>query len=607
MLLAGGYFRARLPTLSAFDKVVGGMVWSLTASGSELDVDIIFTENSTIGQRIKLADQLVKALVKIRCPHPLQSHQIQGLDYDHLFPVIQWLVRRVIEHRRLTGDLVRAQSLASFDKSYALPEEQERLRAEREALKDAAKPTRKFRKKASAAFDTVQARTDATLLEYGERIQSLAALGEDEEKEAKAAERGGQRNALINKFEKERSGSTAAEKDAAARAELEKRETERLEALRGQLSEVGAGKVSGANVGNLVGLQSDEIRKAAASYEEMMRKQEEEGKRGQDVAFTRQMEALKRKIQQQKEMAEKNAAAAAEREAAYSALAARVAKEERRIAKIDAETAKLEALENDSANKEVLAQLRSLVQLNEQLKAQEQAFKESCARQRQEMKEQLARLDPSSSTATSGDDEEVARLKAVETMYTSEMDQLQRLRRVLARKNQEVAHLSRKIDEVPTRAELLQYERRFVELYELSAEKHSETKKFYDMYNATNQCYEFMQTEVKLLNSIIEGYPAAVIKGSPASRADFLNKLEQILQGVAANKEHVAKEQTAAEAQKEALQLKLNALLDKQRAYFKAVKLFQEECFKNEQLQLLWEKYEAGGNQQAIPEGNEEE
>ena len=65
MLLAGGYFRARIPTLSAFDKVVGGMVWSITGSGVDVDVDIIFTENSTIGQRIRLADQLVKAFVRM--------------------------------------------------------------------------------------------------------------------------------------------------------------------------------------------------------------------------------------------------------------------------------------------------------------------------------------------------------------------------------------------------------------------------------------------------------------------------------------------------------------------------------------------------------------
>src|SRR4051812_37895075 len=90
LLLIGGYFRARIQSLSAFDRVVGGIAWSLAASGAETgEIDVIFTENASIGQRIRMSDQLVAALLAAKCPHRLQSHQIQGLDYSHLFPVIQ--------------------------------------------------------------------------------------------------------------------------------------------------------------------------------------------------------------------------------------------------------------------------------------------------------------------------------------------------------------------------------------------------------------------------------------------------------------------------------------------------------------------------------------
>ena len=41
-----------------------------------------------------------------------------------------------------------------------------------------------------------------------------------------------------------------------------------------------------------------------------------------------------------------------------------------------------------------------------------------------------------------------------------------RLRQLLAEANLEVAHAVRTIDDVPTRTELIQYERRFVELYQ---------------------------------------------------------------------------------------------------------------------------------------------
>ena len=614
------------------------MVWSITGSGVDVDVDIIFTENSTIGQRIRLADQIVKALVRMKAPQPLQSHQIQGLDYDHLFPIIQWLVRKVIEHRRLTGDLVRAQSLSNFAKSYSLPSEQRTQQSTsfvQQLSSTYAKPQRKFRKKAAAAFDTPESRTEATLLEYGEQLQQLAsaaALGEDEEKESRAAEKknaaaGNSRNSLANKFEKEKSGSTASEKDVAARAEAEKREQARLERLQEQLSVVGgqAGKVSGANVGTLVGLQAEEIKRAAEAYEEMMKKQEEDadsgaggaaglggaatggGAKAQEQAFQRQLDALRRKIAAQTDVVASKAASLAEVEARQAELAQRLAKAQKRIARIDTETLKLEALESSAANKDILTNLRGLVQLNENLKAQEVAFKENCAAQRKEYKDLIARLDPSAAAAaaTEGaapEDEETARMRAVERMHAAELENLNKIRRVLARKNQEIAGLNRRIDEVPTRAELLQYERRFVELYELSSEKHVETKKFYELYNSLNASYDFMTTEVKLLNSVIEGFPGAVLKGSPAARAEFITKFEAILAGVASNKAHVAAESAEVATRKDLLVAKYNTLLDKQRHYFKVVKEFQDECVRNSLLEDAVQKMEQQQQQQSTDE-----
>jgi hypothetical protein len=393
-----------------------------------------------------------------------------------------------------------------------------------------------------------------------------------------------------------------------------------LERLREQLSEVEtqAGKVSGANVGSLVGLQSEEIKRAAEAYEEMMRRQEEEmeaavnaggalGARGQEQAFQRQVEALRRKIAAQKDATASRTTLASTAESKAAEVSLRLSKAQKRIGKIDAETAKLEALENEAGNKDILNQLRSLVQLNENLKGQEGAFKENCALQRREYKELLARLDPSGSGAGGeAEDEETARMRAVDRMHATELENLNKIRRVLARKNQEIASLNRRIDEVPTRAELLQYERRFVELYELSSEKHVETKKFFELYNATQASFDFMQTEVKLLNSIIEMFPSAVLKGGPAARAEFIAKLEQILEGVASNKSHVQLESAAVAQRKELLLSKYNSLLDKQRHYFKVVKEFQDECFKNEQLQQIVDQIEQQQQNGAIQEEAEE-
>lgn len=71
-----------------------------------------------------------------------------------------------------------------------------------------------------------------------------------------------------------------------------------------------------------------------------------------------------------------------------------------------------------------------------------------------------------------------------------------RLRQLLAETNLEIANTSRHIDDVPTRTELIQYERRFVELYQQVAWKLEETKKYYSMYNTLDTTLTFLQKEV---------------------------------------------------------------------------------------------------------------
>ena len=52
LLVAAGYFRARISSLSPFDRVIGGLAWCLTNSAVDVDVDVVFVENSTIGQKM---------------------------------------------------------------------------------------------------------------------------------------------------------------------------------------------------------------------------------------------------------------------------------------------------------------------------------------------------------------------------------------------------------------------------------------------------------------------------------------------------------------------------------------------------------------------------
>ena len=155
MLLAAGYFRARISALSQFDKIIGGLTWCITASNIDVDIDLFFEEEAQIKQKMyglpllpflqafiskftfsttrahrgldavgltlillplrsELGERIEEALIRMKCPFPLQSYEIRGLNTPNIYPVIQWLVKKVIETRAETGDLLRLFSESRF-------------------------------------------------------------------------------------------------------------------------------------------------------------------------------------------------------------------------------------------------------------------------------------------------------------------------------------------------------------------------------------------------------------------------------------------------------------------------------------------------------------
>ncbi|XP_023344576.1 coiled-coil domain-containing protein 93 [Eurytemora carolleeae] len=75
LLVAAGYFRARISGLTAFDKVVGGMTWCIQNCSVDIDVDLFYQENASIGRKIGLTERIVSVLPEMKCPSNLEPHQ----------------------------------------------------------------------------------------------------------------------------------------------------------------------------------------------------------------------------------------------------------------------------------------------------------------------------------------------------------------------------------------------------------------------------------------------------------------------------------------------------------------------------------------------------
>lgn len=188
--------RQRLPVLRCFPLAVHRSVTLLDAS---------------LGAKIAVGENIVKALRAMGCPAPLQSHQLQGGDYVGIFPAVQFLVKKVLEYRKVgvggagvhavdtaspnprvqvTGNQVRAASEAYFRNSHGAtapplprPADASGARVGGAAFLDSIverfKPVRKYRPTAAlweSAAAAPDARVHSCLLEFGERTVAAASV-----------------------------------------------------------------------------------------------------------------------------------------------------------------------------------------------------------------------------------------------------------------------------------------------------------------------------------------------------------------------------------------------------------------------------------------------
>ncbi|XP_070279218.1 coiled-coil domain-containing protein 93 isoform X2 [Myotis yumanensis] len=589
LLVAAGYFRARIKGLSPFDKVVGGMTWCITTCNFDVDVDLLFQENSTIGQKIALSEKIVSVLPRMKCPHQLEPHQIQGMDFIHIFPVVQWLVKRAIETKEEMGDYIRSYSISQFQKTYSLPEDDDFIKRKEKAIKtvvdlsDVYKPRRKYkRQKGAEELLDEESRIHATLLEYGRRYGFSR-----QSKTEKAEEK---KTALPT-------GLSATEKaDAHEEDELRAAEEQRIQSLMTKMTAMAneESRLTASSVGQIVGLCSAEIKQIVSEYAEKSELSAEESpeKIGTSQLHRRKVISLNKQILQKTKHLEELQANHTTLQARYDETKKTLTELKSHNEKLDKEQAALEKIES-KADPSILQNLRALVAMNENLKSQEQEFKAHCREEMTRLQQEIENLkaarapDGEVKTLSSGEPNDaltpmMTHNEDLDRRYNMEKEKLYKIRLLQARRNREIAILHRKIDEVPSRAELIQYQKRFIELYRQISAVHKETKQFFTLYNTLDDKKVYLEKEISLLNSIHENFSQAM--ASPAARDQFLRQMEQIVEGIKQSRMKMEKKKQENKMRRDQLNDQYLELLEKQRLYFKTVKEFKEEGRRNEVL-----------------------
>uniref|UniRef100_A0A673HH44 Coiled-coil domain-containing protein 93 n=1 Tax=Sinocyclocheilus rhinocerous TaxID=307959 RepID=A0A673HH44_9TELE len=517
LLLAAGYFRARIKGLSPFDKVVGGMTWCITTCNFDIDVDLLFQENSTIGQKIALTEKIVSVLPRMKCPHRLEPHQIQGLDFIHIFPVVQWLVKKAIETREEMGDYVRSYSISQFQKTHAFPEDEEfELRKERVIstvvnVCEVYAPQRRYKRQVDAGeLLDEESRVHSTLLEFGS-LRLIYIFG------------------IWNKIKKKLYKLCSV-----------------FEAL----------------------LYVCVIGQAERSVEDRPERF------GPAQQHRRQLASLNKQITQKTKELED--VIHSHTHTTYCSFENADITATAQTEKLEKELSSLEDMESQT-DSGLLEKLRALVAMNENLKHQEQTFRSHC---REEMTRLQQNIEELKLEYGEGDEKKEMNI-LIDQQYTADREKLQKIRLLMARRNREIAILQRKIDEVPSRAELTQYQKRFIELYSQVSATHKETKQFFTLYNTLDDKKVYLEKEVNLLNSIHDHFQAMASSGS---KEQFLRQMEQIVEGIKQSRMKMEKKRQENKMRRDQLNDEYLELLDKQRLYFKTVKDFKEECRKNEML-----------------------
>ncbi|XP_076749271.1 coiled-coil domain-containing protein 93 isoform X2 [Xylocopa sonorina] len=549
LLLAAGYFRARIKGLSNFDKVIGGMTWCIESCNFDVDIDLLFRENLTIGQKISLTEKIVAMLPKMNCPYRIEPHQIQGLDCIHIFPVIQWLVKRSMETREETADFVRSFALSQFHKKHSFSEDEGANQATKENLikniqfvKKSYEPRRLFKHKEGIKRDE-STRFFGTVLEYEAPLYSIKIVASSVE-------------------------TTSSDVKETKNTE-ELKEKENTEQLAGNLAaiEESSARLSVAAVGNIVGIQAQEIAKVAEKYATMFTSDIEEGSStNSSVALTaleKQRAALQNRVR--KLTKERDALSAKHSELTEKLNESRAKRQavERSLRKAQ----EMGINENDRHKR-----LEELLLVHDGLKEQEHNFREQCKCDLNLLKDKLQEIESGTS------EEEEDHLKE----YEEQKEAVMKIRLQLAKKNRAIASLTRQLDDVPGRSELTQYQRRFMELYNQVSAKHKETKQYYTLYNTLDDTKLYLSKELSLLNSIQDNYNEAM--ASASGKEQFLKQFEAIVAGVKRTKAKVEKRCADEKNRRDELSRQLVTLIEQQRKYVAAVRQLTIECRKNEAL-----------------------
>ena len=192
------------------------------------------------------------------------------------------------------------------------------------------------------------------------------------------------------------------------------------------------------------------------------------------------------------------------------------------------ETTKLRDDLTDDEGRAAFDRVVELIKRIASSKKDEKAFKTECKKRMVELGEEIERGGEHTL-----DEDERTQIDDVAATHARERAKFEDERAALGKRSRAVALLSRKLEDIPTRAELIQYERRFDELFDTVQAKLKETRKYFAAHNVLADTKKYLLKEISLLDSVHRQVRPAL--ETVNGKASLVTALESIRSGVEAN------------------------------------------------------------------------
>lgn len=484
LLSVGSHFQWTSESHSAkkntrFDHLLFGFVFLLQRCRWDVGVKIKKSKRGkeeektmTMGEKLKLCEEVERGIGELGCPLPLRAHQICGLDSEKVFPVVQWLTKRamvlagekVVVKEDKEGEWERGGGGSLFGEMRRQSGRIRRSRLQSLFLRESVTKnnTRTFRRAAESNANRDLEREgeekirNGCLMEFGHRVNGKSRLYD--------ARGGGSsmmaRAAAKNRGEEKDGGSTtmtAEEEDAVlSEEELAQREEAKLKRMLSEYlvkndeNDENASNVSSNSVAELlVKMKGWEIAKAMNAFGDDFDTSDGGSGGGASTSFAglsgaagkilrierstravaRRLEAEKRKLDSKREEMDE-----AELETKRAKDAYENARKENET--VIAKRVELEKSVTDPAQKQLVDALANMARRRASLKKEEALFRKTCKKELKVLKAKVTSIEEEREQTG-----ELAKIAETSAQYAKEKEKRDKRVNELAKRSKKKRHL----------------------------------------------------------------------------------------------------------------------------------------------------------------------